>query len=265
MKVFISADIEGVTGVTHWDETHLQKESAAPHRDQMTAEVAAACEGALNAGASEVWVKDAHGEGRNVAGDRLPQQVKLVRGWSGHPFGMVEELDRSFQAMLMVGYHSPAGGGGNPLAHTMSLDFVHIKLNGQYASEFLLHAFVAAYVGVPVVFVSGDRALCELASELNPHIASVAVKEGIGASTVNIHPALATARISEAVERALQGDLSRALITLPDHFRMEICYRTHSSAYAGSFYPGAERIDAHTVAFEHDDYFEVLRCLTFAA
>ena len=75
MKIYISADIEGVTGVTHWDETDLGKGESSLFREQMTAEVVAACEGALQAGATEIWVKDAHDSARNIIASRLPHEA----------------------------------------------------------------------------------------------------------------------------------------------------------------------------------------------
>ncbi len=89
MKVYISADIEGITGVTHWAEADRQNPDYSELKEQMTAEVSAACEGALQAGAAEIWVKDAHGSARNLTASKLPRQTFLIRGWSGHPFSMV--------------------------------------------------------------------------------------------------------------------------------------------------------------------------------
>ena len=80
MKIYITADIEGVTGVTHWDETDKTKPDYNEFREQMTAEVVAACEGAMNAGVSEIWIKDAHASGRNLVMEKLPEIVRLVRG-----------------------------------------------------------------------------------------------------------------------------------------------------------------------------------------
>ncbi len=146
MKVYISADIEGVTGVSHWDETDRLKPDYSEFREQMTAEVSAACEGAVQAGAKEIWVKDAHATARNLIAARLPQETRLIRGWSGHPFSMVQELDESFDAMLMIGYHSAAGSDANPLAHTISGNIAGLKINGRYASELQMHAYAAALV-----------------------------------------------------------------------------------------------------------------------
>jgi len=264
MKIYISADIEGVTGATHWDETDLAKADYAPFREQMTAEVVAACEGALQAGATEIWIKDAHDSARNIVAAKLPHEARLIRGWGTSPLMMVQELDETFQALLMIGYHSRAGAGSSPLAHTMTGSFNHVRLNERYASEFLIHAYAAASLGVPVALVSGDRGLCDEARDLNPHIATVAVKEGIGNSTVNIHPSLAVDRIREAAAQALRGDLAQARIALPDHFVLELAYRDHTKAYTFGFYPGARQANPVTVQLEADNYFDVLRALMFA-
>lgn len=265
MKVYISADIEGVSGVTHWDEADPQKEDYRAAREQMTAEVAAACEGALQAGATEIWVKDAHDGARNIIAAKLPKEVRLIRGWTGHPLAMVQELDKTFAAVMMVGYHSRAGAGTNPLAHTLTGKIAWITLNGRYASEFLLHAYAAAWLEIPVALVTGDKGLCAEVSQLNPRIATVAVKEGIGGATLNIHPELATQRIRQAAQEALAGDLAQFRIALPPHFVIVVSYRQPSQARTCGFYPGAQQKDDTTIQFASDDYFEVLRFLHFVA
>ncbi len=194
MKIFITADIEGITGASHWDETDKKNADYGEFREQMTAEVAAACEGALEAGATEVWVKDAHWTGRNLIASKLPHQVKLVREWSGHPYGMMQELDKSFHAALAIGYHSRAASGTSPLAHTMNGSLTYVKINGQDASEFMVSAYTACLAGVPMVFVSGDAGICQEAQALIPAMHSVAVKQGVGNSTISIHPQLAVSR-----------------------------------------------------------------------
>jgi D-amino peptidase len=263
MKVFISADIEGITGATHDDETDARKPDYAEFREQMTAEVNAACEGARAAGAEEIWVKDAHDTGRNLLAAKLPRDIRLVRGWSGHPLSMIQELDASFAAVLMIGYHSRAGIPGSPLAHTMSDAVTYIKINDRFASEFLLHAYAAASFGVPVAFVSGDQGLCEEVSSVNPAIGVVAVKHGVGNSVVSIHPAVAVDKIRGGVEASLRSDRSRHLISLPDRFTLEIRYREHGRAYRAGFYPGAQPLDPFTVTFAHVHYMDVMRTLLF--
>jgi len=263
MKVYISADIEGITGTTHWDEASKPKPDYREFQEQMTAEVAAACEGALRAGATEILVKDAHASARNIIAAKLPREARLVRGWSGHPFSMVQYLDETFDALLLVGYHSSAGADANPLAHTISGSVARIKVNDRYASEMLLHAYAAALVNVPLVYVAGDAGICEEAKSLNPHITITPVKQGVGDSTVSIHPHLALDKIREGARTALEGDVSNCRLQMPEQFSVEIEYRAHAQAYRASFYPGASQKSSHAIQFESDDYFEVLRLISF--
>ena len=263
MKIYISADIEGITGVTHWNETEMQKPESNEFRDQMTAEVGAACEGALEAGATEILLKDAHDTARNIHASRLPQQVRLIRGWSGHPFMMAQELDESFAGIIMIGYHSRASAASSPLAHTMTGKAVYVKINDHYASEFLINAYTAALCKVPVVFVSGDRGLCDEVAAFDARIGTAAVKTGIGDSTVSIHPAVAVARIRQGVAAALTGKAAKSPVPLPPHFAVEIRFKNHPDAYHAAFFPGVTLKEPHTVQFGGDNWFEVLRAFAF--
>lgn len=263
MKIFISADIEGVTGVSHWDETEKSKSDHADFAHQMTLEVNAACQGANDAGASQILVKDAHDSARNIKHFLLPKNTKLIRGWSGGIYSMVQGLDESFDALLYIGYHSAAATDGNPLAHTMNSSLEYVKLNGEFINEFLIHSYIAAYLNVPVVFLSGDSALCENVKSLDPNIVTLPVKEGVGNSTVNIHPQLALELIKEAVKDSLKGDLSRYKIELPKSFELEVGYREHFTALKYSNYPGAEKTGPKSIKFTHADYMEVVRAMKF--
>jgi len=263
MKVFISADLEGVTGTTHWDETDKAHADYAEFREQMTAEVAAACEGALRAGATEIVIKDAHATARNLIAARLPREARLIRGWTRDPYSMMAGLDRSFHAALMTGYHSRAGSDTSPLAHTITGRVVSVKINDRYASEFLINACTAGWMGVPVVFLSGDDGICQDAASFLPGLTTVAVSQGTGNATASIHPALAIERIRSGVEQALKGDVARCRVPMPAHFVAEVRYRTHPAARQASFYPGARLVAPFTVQFEADDYFDVLRFFMF--
>jgi D-amino peptidase len=263
MKIYISADIEGVAGITNWDEARKDHPSYPEFREEMTNEVVAACEGAIAAGATEILIKDAHGTGRNIIAARLPECARIIRGWSGHPLCMVQELDESFDAVLLLGYHSKAGSEGNPLAHTLTLKIAQIALNGEIASEFLLHSFAAALHGVPVVFVSGDKGICADAKQLNANIRTVSVSEGIGPSTVSLAPALATRSIRENVKAALEGKRGACRIQLPERFTLEIAYNNPVDAYRASWYPGMQHPAPQKVRFETTAYFEVLRAIRF--
>jgi len=265
MKIYISADIEGITDVTHWDETDRQHGDAYAAREQMTAEVAAACEGALQAGAAEIWVKDSHDSARNMMPCRLPQEARLIRGWSGHPFLTLQELDNTFQAVALIGYHSRAGSGTSPLAHSYTGKVTSIKLNDQDVSEFLIDAYTCAYIGVPLIFLSGDKGICDEAEGFNPQIFTVAVKQGVGNSTINIHPDLAIAQINAGMTQAVRSIADQRPVPMPAHFSVEIHYRAGYNAYHDGFYPGAQQTGPMTICFDADDFFEVLRFLMFTA
>ena len=264
MKIYISADMEGITGVTHWDEVDHNKSSYGQFQKQMSLEVAAACEGALEAGAKEIWVKDAHYSGRNILAEILPKGVKLIRGWSGHPYSMVQELDDSFDALMMVGYHSRAGQGGNPLAHTLSSSKLDsITINDRQTSEFFLHGNIAAKHGVPLVFLSGDVGLCEEVLEVSPGTTTVATMVGVGDSTISIQPQESLAAIKTKVKSALSGELSNCLWDHPKSFVVHIRFNKQQLAYRASHYPGAELFDPKTIAFTTKEYDEVMQLILF--
>ena len=263
MKVYISADIEGVAGITHWDEAFKEKPGYDEYREQMTVETVAACEGALAAGASEITVKDAHNTGRNILPERLPEEVRLIRGWSGHPLCMVQDIDDSYDALAMVGYHSAASAGNNPLAHTITGKLAKLLINGEVISEFLLHRNAAATFGVPVVFLSGDAGICDVAKAANRHIHTLATKTSTGHSTTSIHPAKAARQIHDGMAAALGDAAARSAPSLADHFEMEVWYKENTDAYRASHYPGARLPAPHCVAYETDDFFEIMRMLQF--
>ena len=265
MRVFLSVDIEGVAGISHWDEATKSHADYGRFQDQMMAEAVAACEGALAAGATAITVRDAHGTGRNLRADGLPRPVELISGWSGHPMSMVQGLDESYDAAAFIGYHAKASDGGNPLSHTLTGRVHWMSVNGQRMAEFHLHAFAAALVGVPVVFVSGDRTLCEDIAATSPGTRTFTTKWGEGASQHSVHPAAAVDGIRSGIQQALEGDLAAAAIELPDRFEFELRYRQHPDAYERSFYPGVELVDAHTVRLVSGDWFEVLRAIRFLA
>ena len=263
MKIYLSADIEGITGIADWAEADLAHADNAQFRERMTAEVAAACEGAVAAGATEILVKDAHWTGRNLLAERLPRQASLWRGWSGHPYSMVQGLDRSFAAAVFVGWHSGGAKGGNPLAHTLSSGgLLGIRVNGQWVSEFQLHAWTAALEGVPVAFVSGDEALCAEVRAMETGALTVDVMCGHGAAVHSRHPAESRERIREGVQRALSPLRARPA-PLADCFEVQVVRKDARDAYRRAFYPGARLVDPVTIGFETREWLEVMRLLQF--
>jgi D-amino peptidase len=263
LKIFITADIEGVAGVTNWNETELTHPESAYAKAQMTQEVKGACLGANKAGAVEILIKDAHGDARTINISDLPENIKIMRGWARNPYVMMAGIDATFDAALFIGYHSGSGEAGNPLSHTMHCDFDYIKINSQKATEFMINAYTASLFNVPCLFVSGDEMLCQSAQKLNPNIITAPVSKGIGDASVSIHPQLAVRLIQEGAEKALQSNLERHLIKLPERFEIEIRFRQHYRAYKASFYPNVKPINSQTIYYQTNDYFEFLRLLFF--
>ena len=264
MKAFLSADIEGTCGICHWNETERSTPNDyAIYQRQMQREVNAACQGALDAGAEYVYVKDAHDSARNLDPMELPEQIRIHRGWSGDPLSMMSGLDSDqFDAAVFTGYHAWPSCPGNPLSHPLTLQHNWVTLNGTLMSEFMLNAYTAAYYGVPVTFLSGDEALCQFAKKLIPGITTLAVNQGFGGASSSIHPAVAVREIRSRVCDSL-GNADKCLIELPDKFDMVICFKEHKRAYDRSFYPGATLVEPTQVAFSANDWYEMLRFCHF--
>jgi len=261
MKIYISADIEGISGVSNWEDT---SRSSIESIKQMTREVSAACSGANSAGVDEILVKDAHGSGRNINPLGLPQNVKLHRDWSMGPLRMMEALDSSFDAVVFVGYHAGAMMPGNPLAHTFSNGkFQNIKINGNLVSEFDINSYIAHYFNVPVIMISGDQGICSHAKEKYDHIETVAVMESIGDSNVSVHPDMAVKAIEEGIKVAMTKDLKALPIDLPDSFDCLIEFKEAKYAYRASFYPEVTRIDEKRIQYKTQDYMSFLRMFLF--
>ena len=135
MKLFISADIEGCAGVALTDETHKKESVYQRFAEEMTEEVVAACEAAHEAGADEIVVKDGHGDASNIDPLKMPEYVTLIRGKSGHPYNMMYGIDDSYDGVLYLGYHAPAGDPNFSISHTSTGNSLYIHLNGKVISE----------------------------------------------------------------------------------------------------------------------------------
>jgi D-amino peptidase len=205
MKVFVSVDMEGVSGVTDPEDVLPVGAEYQKSREFMTGDANAAVAGAFDGGAAHVVVNDSHWTQRNLLVDRLDRRALHVKGLS-KPMCMLQGLDESYAAALLVGYHSCAGTEGGVLNHTfLGKEVMNVYVNGQLAGETRINAALAGEIGVPVALVTGDEAVCEEARRLlGDDIVTVAVKEGIDrTSAVMKHPAAAQEEIQEAAAQAL--------------------------------------------------------------
>lgn len=198
LKVFISVDMEGITGVVNWEEVRREGKDYDYFRKIMIVETNAAIEGALEAGDTEIIVRDSHGSARNILPGLLNKNAKLLRDWSGGLKSMMEGIDETFDAVIFIVYHAKAGTPDANLEHTMSSSKINdVTINGISMSEAGINALIAGNYNVPVVFLSGDKAICDQSEEMFSGIETVAVKEGIGYATLSLHPEVANEKIKQ--------------------------------------------------------------------
>jgi D-amino peptidase len=258
MKVFISVDMEGITGVVNWEDVDRSGKDYDYFRKIMSKEANAAVEGAIAAGATEIIVRDSHGSARNILPDLLDQKAKLIRDWSGGPKGMMEGIDDSFAAAIFIGYHAKAGTPDALLDHTSSGSVIDFSINGISMPEAGYNALIAGSYGVPVVFVAGDKALCEQAKALFAPLETVAVKEGIGTAALSVHPDVTHARIRAGVEKALRNVKSAKPYVIPPPYTLVLKLKDDAQIHRGSHYPGARQTGEWELTYEAKDIIELL-------
>ncbi len=262
LKVYISVDMEGVTDVINWDETS-KGDDYQYYRTLMTKEANAAVEGALESGAAEIYVRDAHNSARNIIPDMLNKKAKLIREWSGGPYSMMEGIDSSFDAVLFIGYHAKAMTPDSTLKHTMSGTILDLKVNDVSLPESGWNGLIAGYCDVPVVFISGDKAVCEQSKSIFGEIYTLAVKEGIGDASLNLHPEVSREMIKAGVKAALKNIKKFKPLKFKSPYTMRIDFKQESLAAKLSYYPGAERTGEYAVSFSHVDFYEIMRFFMF--
>lgn len=251
MRIFISVDIEGITGVTTAAETHPGGHDYETARRWMTLETNAAISAAFEAGATRVLVNDSHGGMNNLLLDELDPRVEVIRGWL-KPLGMMQGIEQGWDAAFFVGYHAPAGHGEGLLAHTINgANFHEVRLNGRPVSEAELNAAIAGEFGVPVVLVTGDAQLLPAVRSMLGQLTFAAVKTGLSRETAQlIHPERGRQVVYEAAREAMRQIQQAKPVRLPAPYRIELEYRSTDVAALASFVPTVERLDGRTVAFE---------------
>lgn len=264
LKVFISVDMEGVSGVIHWDDVSRQGDDYQLFRRLMTEETNAAIEGALAAGATEILVRDSHGSARNILPDLLRPEAELLRDWSGGPLDMMEGIDETFDAVIFIGYHARAGTPDAVLQHTMTGRVYDVVLNGKEMPEAGINAAIAGHFGVPVVLVAGDLAIVQQAKELFGDLETVSVKEGIGEAAKMLHPKKAQEMIEEKTTKALKRLKDFKPYKLSPPFTMQVTFTKEERAHRASWIPGAKRTGDRSVSFTSNDFMEVLKFFYFA-
>ncbi|NJP65394.1 M55 family metallopeptidase [Streptomyces spiramenti] len=260
MKILISADMEGATGVT-WPADCLpgtpQWERC---RRLFTSDVNAAVVGFFDGGADEVLVNEAHMTMRNLLLEEMDDRVQMLTG-RHKALSMVEGVQHGdADGIAFVGYHTGAGDEG-VLAHTyLGNSVTGVFVDGVRASEGLLNSLVVAEYGTPVVLVTGDDRACEDAQGYAPRARTVAVKDYVSRYAAVCRP---PARTAAAIRAAAAESVSLAVRHAPAgprERRIEVEFDAEHLAGAAAVVPGVEQVGERRVAYTAPDMYEGIRC-----
>jgi D-amino peptidase len=267
LKVYISADMEGITGVASVDQLGPANFEYQQARQWMTADVLAAIEGARAAGATEFVISDSHGNGESLVIDKFPSDIPItiVRSFP-RPLGMMEGIDSSFAAVMFIGYHASTSSTTGVRAHTISSALLtRIALNNVAMSEAGINAAIAAQYGVPVVMITGDdQIVAESKQRFGAALEGVAVKRAIGFhSAATLTPEagqkLIRASAKTAVEKRAQMKPYR--VTTP--ITLDVSMKNYRPVELLGYLSNTQRIDSHTIRFIGKDMLEVSKFIEF--
>ncbi len=263
MKVFISADMEGASGITSTKQCS-PKETTEYERGRkfLTGDVNAAVRGALAAGANEVLVNDSHGPMTNILIEELQEGARLISG-SNKPLLQMQGVDGGFDAAFFVAYHAREGSGVGLLNHTIMGSVVQeIRCNGEAVGETAINAGIAGALDVPVVLLTGDAEVAREARGRIPGIETVTVKDSFDRHASNcIPPAETKGMIEEAAKKALTGSprVEPLKVDLPVVF--EVTFRSTASAGMACLFPSVKPAGDKTVEIIDGDYLAAFKKL----
>lgn len=261
MRVYISVDAEGISGIVKLSQVIPASADYSFCRSMMINDVNAAIRGAFNAGATEVIINDAHHKGDNIQIDKLDSRAKLISG-TDRPLIMMQGIDMGFDAALLIGYHSSKGNKG-VISHTYFYSIIEVTINKVPVSEYEINGLLAGYFKIPVVFISGDNELVKDARKNIPGVYSTVTKEAIGtASALCYHPDITKKSIEENVEKALRNyknDNIKPMTTGTDKIELEIQFPTTGHADYASGISGFELVKPNRVKFVANNYMDMFK------
>ncbi len=262
MKVFISCDMEGVAGVVDWSQCRPGDRAYDVGCALMLAEVNAAIEGAVTAGADEVVVNDSHGGMFNLDPASLLPPASYLSG-RHKPGYMMEGLDETFDAIFFVGYHGSISGPPSVLSHTYNPEVISgVRLQGRPVGESGINALRALACGVPIALITGDSVTLEEADWFSGGAVGVQTKESVTRFAAHhLHPEVARERIRTAAEQAVQSVRAGAfgVPSVETPYRLEVDLQTADMAEVATWVRGVERSDARSVLIEGNDAGAIYR------
>ena len=252
VKVFVSVDIEGISGVVHADMMMPSEREYDRGRKLMVNDANAAIEGAIAAGANYVLVADGHGPMRNLKIEDLHSGAHLMTGTAdARDYCQLEGADsEAFDAAIFVGYHAMAQTYSAIHPHTIAGAAVYeLRINGKPHGETGLNAAVLASLGIPTVMVTGDETTCaEARGMLGDAIETVAVKRAVGRNAAICRPPSATKlEITAAAKRAVERRDAVTLYTPGAPFDLEVDFVTMPQCNRAARVAGVERIGPMTI------------------
>ncbi len=256
-KVFISADMEGIWGVVHADQTVATSAEYAAARRWMAEDVNAVVAGLLEAGATEIVVNDSHASMRNIAADALHPRASLISG-TPKPLSMMQGIDESFDACVFVGYHSRAGTAPAILDHTITGIVRGVTINGREMPELGINAAIAGYFKVPVILLTGDAQTCGQARQiLGKNLVTAAVKDAIGRTAARMYPMEeARKRLKDAAREALLKKAGTSPFRIDAPVTFELQFQTSSQVEMPLLLPGVKRTNPRSLSLTAGDYLE---------
>jgi D-amino peptidase len=257
-KVFISVDMEGIWGVVGGRQTSSDSPEYGAARKWMVEDVNAVIAGLFEAGAGEIIVNDSHGSMRNIVADALDSRAGLISG-SPKPLSMMQGINDTFDACILVGYHARAGTAEAVLDHTYSGATIRwIKVNGREMPELGLNAAIAGYFNVPVVMLSGDTETCAQAKAiLGESLVTVAVKDAVGRyAAANLPREAALKRLKEGAKEALLKREKMPVFKPNAPYAFELEFHTSAQTEMPTLVPQVEKTGARGVEFSATDYLE---------
>jgi len=254
IKILISVDMEGVAGAVTEQQLGPAGFEYSRFCEFMTNETLAAIDGAKQAGATEIVVVDAHGNGQNILIEKLPQDVQLIRSWP-RKYHMVGGIDNTFDGVMLIGYHSSTSNLEGVRAHTFSsAKLTRVSVNDKPVSEGIWAAMVTGHFNVPVILISGDNIATKETKDFIGDMEMAVVKEAYGFhSAKSLTPAASCQLIKEASAKAVKRikDFKPYKVATP--VTMDVSFKNYRPVELLSYLPIVERIDSHTIRFIGDD------------
>ncbi len=265
IKIYISADMEGVGGVVTDAQLGPGGFEYSRFRAFMTDEVLAAIDGARAAGATEILVSDSHGNGQNLLIERLPDDIMVVRSWP-RPLAMMDGIDETFDGVIFLGYHTSTNNMEGVRAHTMSsANLTDVQLNGTSMAEAGWNAAIAGHFGVPVIMISGDDAIVQEAQEMLGDIEGAVVKQARGFhSAQTLTPGAASQLIRQKAKRAVERLAEFRPFTLDgDRVEVTLSLKNYRPIELLGYLPFVDRISSHSIRYMAADMTDASRFMQF--